>query len=98
MRPGGISTASAGLFQWNSPLPYLFGALVVVFGLMTVALIFLACCHNNSLADSPGEKEDKSMETAENLASMEVKIVVIMAGDDHPTYLAKPSAPSAPTC
>ncbi|EEF50691.1 conserved hypothetical protein [Ricinus communis] len=76
------------LAQWNTPLPYVFGGLVLIIGFMSVALIILACSHYKS----SGEKEEKSRRTTDAVVAMETKIAVIMAGDRHPTHLAKPSA------
>ncbi|KAJ4835521.1 hypothetical protein Tsubulata_046460 [Turnera subulata] len=49
-----------------------------------------------SLRDPSTEdgKEEKSMEPADVVLEIEPEIVVIMAGDDHPTYVAKPSHPT----
>ncbi|TXG51565.1 hypothetical protein EZV62_024089 [Acer yangbiense] len=92
MRPISTSTTSStvGVFQWNSPLPYVFGGLLLIFGVIAIALLFLVCCHNSS----SDEKEDKSTEIVQLPADSEPEIVVIMAGDDHPTYIAKPSLAS----
>ena len=91
MIPIGNSTASfSGLLQWNSPLPYVFGVLAILFGIIAVALLFLACSHQRSSPEFPNGKEEKYKETIQASASMEPKIVVIMAGDDHPRYIANP--------
>ncbi|XVE56736.1 hypothetical protein DITRI_Ditri04bG0034800 [Diplodiscus trichospermus] len=91
MSSTGNSTASGGgLLQWNSPLPYVFGGLSVVFSIIAVALLFLACSHPRSSAEYPNRKEEMYKETVPASASMEPKIVVIMAGDHHPSYVAKP--------
>ncbi|OMO61433.1 hypothetical protein COLO4_33437 [Corchorus olitorius] len=83
--------AGGGLLQWNSPLPYVFGSLAILFGIIAVALLTLACCHGRpSAAEFPNGKEDKYKESIQASASMEPKLVVIMAGDDYPTYVAKP--------
>lgn len=85
----------AELVQWNSPLPYIFGGLLLVFGVIAVSLMFLACCHNKSSiteSSSGDQKDEKSTETIDPPATPEAKIVVIMAGDEHPTHLARPSA------
>ncbi|XVF54517.1 hypothetical protein PTKIN_Ptkin05aG0186800 [Pterospermum kingtungense] len=94
MSPTGNCTASCDdgqhLLQWNSPIPYVFGGLAIVFGIMAVALLFLACIHQWSSPNFPNGKEDKYKEIIQASACMEPKIVVIMAGDDHPTYVANP--------
>lgn len=87
------SPASNGLLQWSSPLPYVFGGITITFGIITVALLVLACSHYKSMRDSSShDKEEKAAKTPETIVDMEPKIVVIMAGDDQPTYVAKPSA------
>ncbi|XVF49828.1 hypothetical protein PTKIN_Ptkin04bG0047400 [Pterospermum kingtungense] len=93
MRPtGNSSTASDvhGLLQWNSPTPYVFGGLAIIFGIIAFALLFLACCLPRSSSEFRNRKEEKCKETIQASASKEPKIVVIMAGDDHPRYVAKP--------
>ncbi|KAL5749023.1 hypothetical protein ACOSP7_026061 [Xanthoceras sorbifolium] len=76
------TTSSSDVLQWNSPLPYLFGGLLLIFIVIAVALFFLACCHDKSSSDH--EKEEMSSKTMELPADSEPKIVVVMAGDDHP--------------
>ncbi|PPS08919.1 hypothetical protein GOBAR_AA11731 [Gossypium barbadense] len=93
MRSSGNSTVgNDSLLQWNSPLPYLFGGLTIVFGIIGIALLFLACSHwRQSSPELPNAKEEKNNETIQASASMEPKIVVIMAGDDHPRFVEIPS-------
>ncbi|KAB2089801.1 hypothetical protein ES319_A03G085200v1 [Gossypium barbadense] len=92
MRSSGNSTVgNDSLLQWNSPLPYLFGGLTIVFGIIGIALLFLACSHwRQSSPELPNAKEEKNNETIQASASMEPKIVVIMAGDDHPRFVEIP--------
>ncbi|GMI68142.1 glutamine dumper 4 [Hibiscus trionum] len=91
MRPTGNSTVShGGLLQWNSPLPYLFGGLAIVFGIIGIALLFLACSPRRSRPEFLNAKEEKNNETNRASASIEPKVVVIMAGDDQPRFVAKP--------
>lgn len=71
-------------------------------GLITVALVILACSYRKSSpaptpnsgrgTTSSGELEKPAVQVDVNVGSDEPKIVVIMAGDDKPTYLAKPVA------
>lgn len=86
----------------SSPVPYLFGGLSLMLVLMAFALTILACSshRNSSLSTSDGnnnneEKSTKNVEMDE-VDNLEPKIVVIMAGDSNPTYLAKPVSQS--TC
>ncbi|KAK9278735.1 hypothetical protein L1049_028311 [Liquidambar formosana] len=94
MSPADTSKASGGSqLRWNSPVPYIFGGLAVILGVLVVALlVVLACFHCKSTAPQSsgdtGENPTKNMNT--QYSDMEPKFVVIMAGDDLPTYLAKP--------
>ncbi|KAH8483439.1 hypothetical protein H0E87_028008 [Populus deltoides] len=76
----------------NSPIPYLFSSIGLMFGLVAVALMILACSYRKSSPNSATDPEvqEKSANQVEMKAEMEPKIVVIMAGDDSPTYLANP--------
>ncbi|KAK9272685.1 hypothetical protein L1049_003062 [Liquidambar formosana] len=92
MRPTNNSTAPAaavdgGIQRWNSPIPYLFGGLALMLGLIAVALLILACSYRRHTSNEGEEKPAKPMNMQ---LDNEPKIVVIMAGDDNPTYLAKP--------
>ena len=96
MRPAFNCTAPAvhaGSYQdRNSPIPYLFSGLGLMFGLVAVALMILACSYRKSSSNSATDPEvqEKSANQVQMKAEMEPKIVVIMAGDDSPTYLANP--------
>ncbi|EEF31582.1 protein GLUTAMINE DUMPER 4 [Ricinus communis] len=94
MRPVSNSTTTAGFWHWSSPMPYLFGGLALMLGVIAVALIILACSYRKSLSDESrgdGHEEKPGAKQAElTVDSDEPKIVVIMAGDDNPTFLAKP--------
>ncbi|KDP20040.1 hypothetical protein JCGZ_05809 [Jatropha curcas] len=98
MRPTGRgnsteSSSSSILKQWSSPLPYVFVGLVIILGLMSIALVILACSnYKSSSLLSRQKEEEEPKETTATVVAMEPKIVVIMAGDHHPTYVAKPSA------
>ncbi|KZV21006.1 Glutamine dumper 2 [Dorcoceras hygrometricum] len=92
------TTAAGGdLHRWNSPIPYLFGALALMLGLIATALIILACSYRKP---PPGDQsqEDKLQNTVQALRpEMEPRMVVIMAGETNPTHLARPisTAPSS---
>ncbi|GLT44115.1 hypothetical protein SLA2020_180300 [Shorea laevis] len=98
MKPESTSMVdTAGIGQWDShsPLPYIHSGLGIVFGIIAVALLFLACYHRNSSPEeSSSGKEEKFRETIAADVALEPDIVVVMAGDGHPTYVAKPSAPN----
>jgi len=103
MRPSTNSTAvgsaHGGFWHWNSPVAYVFVGLAFMLGLITVSLIILACSSGKSLSNSStSEAEDeKSAKQVEIQVEFEPNIVVIMAGDDNPTYLAKPVSCNCPS-
>ncbi|CAA7032979.1 unnamed protein product [Microthlaspi erraticum] len=87
---------------WHSPVPYLFGGLAAMIGLIAFALLILACSYwrMSTSGEESGEgngggvdeeKESRSGGKAEN-AAYEEKILVIMAGDNLPRFLATPAA------
>lgn len=81
---------------WSTPTPYLFIGFAVVMGLIAVALVVLLCSRRR---EARGEEEA----AAAGLMSVRVlvpldreapKVVVVMAGDDAPSFLAS-AAPLA---
>ncbi|PIA63363.1 hypothetical protein AQUCO_00201003v1 [Aquilegia coerulea] len=84
-------SANAYYHTANSPIPYLFGGLAAMLGLIALSLIFLVCTRRKS---SPTDSESDDIEKAPKFSlpppEMEPKIVVIMAGDHMPTFVAKP--------
>lgn len=88
---------------WHSPVPYLFGGLAAMLGLIAFALLILACSYwrlstsGDDSTEGTGrggvdeEKENKSGVKMEKTA-YEEKILVIMAGDNLPRFLATPAA------
>ncbi|BBG92905.1 glutamine dumper 3 [Prunus dulcis] len=89
---------------WHSPVPYLFGGLAAMLGLIAFALLILACSYwklsgyLESGENGAGSEQDleageggKGDETAQKAPPVfEEKILVIMAGDAKPTFLATP--------
>nr|XP_016447234.1 PREDICTED: protein GLUTAMINE DUMPER 6-like [Nicotiana tabacum] len=112
MKPLRNTTSTAGdssFHRWNSPVPYLFGGLAVMMGLIALALLILACSYkkrsssteessssSNNVNDSDdGRQEKPSTKSVQVLRpEMEPKFVVIMPGDYNPTCLAKPAMPT----
>lgn len=97
MRPANNSTAAtvdAGFRNFKSPIPYVFAGLAVMLGLIAVALVILACSYRKSFSDnSASDAQEKPAKAAPDMeVDSEPKIVVIMAGEDSPTYLAKPTS------
>ncbi|XP_050215795.1 protein GLUTAMINE DUMPER 5-like [Mercurialis annua] len=90
---------------WHSPVPYLFGGLAAMLGLIAFALLILACSYwrlSGRVEDREGggsggdgdlengnEKESDANKTVVNKV-YEEKILVIMAGEHNPTFLATP--------
>ncbi|XP_018816614.1 protein GLUTAMINE DUMPER 6-like [Juglans regia] len=96
-RPATSTSSSVSEVRlWKSPIPYLFGSLALMLLLIAVALIILVCSYRKRVSNSSGENEDKpaAAKTMDAVIDTEPRIVVIMAGDDKPTYLATPSIPS----
>ncbi|KAL7165880.1 hypothetical protein ACSBR2_036699 [Camellia fascicularis] len=87
---------------WHSPVPYLFGGLAAMLGLIAFALLILACSYwklSTYLEESRGGGGDRDLEGGEDksggsateaLPVLEEKVLVIMAGDVNPTFLATP--------
>ncbi|KAM6579556.1 hypothetical protein CsatA_003330 [Cannabis sativa] len=90
---------------WHSPVPYLFGGLAAMLGLIAFALLILACSYwklsgyldgddsnnnddNRDLEAGDGADEKSRPVTAPPV--FEEKILVIMAGQVKPTFLATP--------
>ncbi|KAL5773098.1 hypothetical protein ACOSP7_012714 [Xanthoceras sorbifolium] len=89
---------------WHSPVPYLFGGLAAMLGLIAFALLILACSYwklsgyldggenGGGEGDLEAGEGGKGDDTAHNKSSQvfEEKILVIMAGELKPTHLATP--------
>ncbi|XP_055821906.1 protein GLUTAMINE DUMPER 1-like [Solanum dulcamara] len=90
---------------WHSPVPYLFGGLAAMLGLIAFALLILACSYwklsghlrendeidNDSEVDpESGAGEKPATGIVKAMPVFEEKIVVIMAGDLRPSFLATP--------
>jgi hypothetical protein len=86
---------------WHSPVPYLFGGLAAMLGLIAFALLILACSYwklsgyldNNGGDANSGEPDLELGEIDEKPKLppvMEEKFLVIMAGQEKPTFLATP--------
>ena len=98
-----VTGSSSEISVWKSPVPYLFGGLALIVTLISVALIILICCHRKCCSQT--ESSDEDIEEARQVIpennyviEAEPKIVVIMAGDDMPSYLAKSTNSSSICC
>ncbi|KAL6888422.1 hypothetical protein ACP4OV_009448 [Aristida adscensionis] len=104
------SSSTAPRSPWQSPVPYLFGGLAAMLGLIALALLALACSYwklSGSLA--AGEPDDRGRRAAgdggeKGSAGGKARpagdwrpehVVVIMAGDERPTFLATPASSRA---
>ncbi|KAJ1414005.1 hypothetical protein SESBI_19230 [Sesbania bispinosa] len=91
MRPINSSSSASGVGIWRSPIPYLFGSLALLLVFIFVALLILLCSNRKNDSQSSAEDEDTKQAMPNNVEiDSEPNILVIMAGDDKPTYLAKP--------
>ncbi|KAG2715300.1 hypothetical protein I3760_03G069900 [Carya illinoinensis] len=75
------ASVTAAPNPWKSPVPYLYGGLALMIVLIAGALVILG--------ETPALMPTNNDVTVQQLDA-EPKIVVIMAGDDKPTYIAKP--------
>jgi len=96
------SPTSPIVSPWHSPIPYLFGGLAIIMALISMALFILACSywrltrssHQRDLENvntSSNKEGDDDPQQKEHPLVYEEKILVIMAGDHQPTFLATPS-------
>ncbi|CAL9082862.1 unnamed protein product [Musa acuminata var. zebrina] len=89
---------------WQSPVPYLFGGLAAMLGLIALALLILACSYwkLSSYLD-PGNADDDATTNSDHEKPADAtagkdptflddRFLVIMAGDHAPTFLAVPIA------
>ncbi|XP_051150485.1 protein GLUTAMINE DUMPER 2-like [Andrographis paniculata] len=104
------SAAAVQKSPWHSPVPYLFGGLAAMLGLIAFALLILACSYwklSGYLEHNAGDGE-RDLEAGEGAAAgdgngkpappvMEEKYLVIMAGQIKPTFLATPASSRAPS-
>ncbi|GAB4832476.1 hypothetical protein Ancab_006498 [Ancistrocladus abbreviatus] len=87
------NTHSIEALYWrrDSPIPYLFGGLALVLGLIVTALLILSCSHRRHCSSSTHVIQEMPVNPANtDLGGTKAGVVVVMAGDDKPTYLATP--------
>ena len=84
---------------WHSPVPYLFGGLAAMLGLIAFALLILACSYWKLSGDMDNNGEgERDLEAGDSKPDnhdddppvFEEKYLVIMAGQEKPTFLATP--------
>ncbi|KAJ4810614.1 Glutamine dumper 3 [Rhynchospora pubera] len=103
--PPSTSAMAQGLVPhstWRSPVPYLFGGLAAMMGVIALALLILACSYwklsgfldsvtsnEESSSGTEGEKGSNDSDVGPVVVQTE-HVAVIMAGQERPTYLATP--------
>uniref|UniRef100_A0ACD5ZB62 Uncharacterized protein n=1 Tax=Avena sativa TaxID=4498 RepID=A0ACD5ZB62_AVESA len=83
---GHVGHAHPGL--WRTPTPYLFLGFALMMGLIAVALLILVCTRRKPTGSSRRGSESASARGTMAPLDREPKVVVIMAGDDMPSFLA----------
>lgn len=86
--PGGAAAHSG----WRSPVPFLFGSMAAMLGLVALALIILTCSYywNSLSGDDSDRQKPPDSDGAKGPASLEDSFLVVMPGDVAPTALAIP--------
>ncbi|CAN6201052.1 unnamed protein product [Urochloa humidicola] len=84
-----MAGGGSGPSPWRTPTPYLFLGFGFMMGLIAVALLVLICTRRRP---SSGDDLEASSARALQPLDREPKLVVIMAGDDLPSFLAIASA------
>ncbi|KAE9590360.1 hypothetical protein Lal_00028097 [Lupinus albus] len=82
---------------WKSPIPYLFGGLALMMALISIALVIFICSYRKSASQSSNSEAElvkQTMSKNVEINNSDHELLVIMASDDKPTYLAKPIIPS----
>ncbi|KAM0831555.1 hypothetical protein ACQ4PT_065454 [Festuca glaucescens] len=91
---GEAASAAAGHAHpglWRTPTPYLFLGFALMMGLIAVALLVLVCTRRKPSGSSRrGSISEEASARGTMMAPLdrEPKVVVIMAGDDMPSFLA----------
>lgn len=79
---------------WRSPVPYLFGGIGAMLALIAIALIILVCPFLKSSRRNERNTREREADCGNKSALpseiMEDKVMVIMAGDENPSFLAQP--------
>ena len=85
---------------WYSPMPYVFGGLAAMLGLIAVAVLLLVCSYwkrfqqvGNVAGNTNLEAEVMTVSIGDDCTKIalntisEERVLVIMAGDDKPSFL-----------
>ncbi|XLT44145.1 hypothetical protein HN873_036749, partial [Arachis hypogaea] len=79
-------------WKCNLPVQFLFGGLALIFGVIGMSLFFLVCCpcrKRQSFCEC--HTNDNSKDESSIRDELEPNVLVIVAGEKHPTFMAKPS-------
>lgn len=88
--PTSESSPEVGSWQWkNSGATYVFAGIAALMGLIALSLLILGCCRRKSHDQS--SSLPTGIDEAVSTTREEAKLV-IMAGDDAPSFLAKPAS------
>lgn len=90
MRPASAMQSSSVPNMWHTPVPYLFGGFGAVMILIAAALVVLACSHWRSTRARSSDMSSLSERPVIVQLAVEPGMVVIMAGDSKPSFIAKP--------
>ncbi|GLJ43142.1 hypothetical protein SUGI_0895380 [Cryptomeria japonica] len=106
-----ITSPSTGVMThslWRSPVPYLMGGMGAMLVLIVFALLLLFFSHwNKKRTAQESQSRDEHGESLKTEmgnrctegnddCKMEKRIVVIMAGHENPTFIAKPTSVADP--
>lgn len=93
-------TSPVARSPWHSPVPYLFGGLAAMLGLIAFALLILACSYwrLSGYLENSADNDGRDPEAGEGSGDgekapppvYEEKFLVIMAGQAKPTFIATP--------
>ncbi|KAI3701666.1 hypothetical protein L6452_26906 [Arctium lappa] len=88
---------------WNSPVPYLFGGLAAMFGLLAFALLIVVYSYwklssnigngdggDVEYGNGDGNSKPENINDYRLRSVSDEKYLVVMAGEAKPTYLATP--------
>ncbi|XP_019160082.1 PREDICTED: protein GLUTAMINE DUMPER 3-like [Ipomoea nil] len=93
-------TSPVATSPWHSPVPYLFGGLAAMLGLIAFALLILACSYwrLSGYLENSADSDGRDLEVGEGSGDgekkaaaapvLEEKFLVIMAGEEKPTFIA----------
>ncbi|KAK2411471.1 protein GLUTAMINE DUMPER [Trifolium repens] len=96
MNQGLIKHGSSFRWTWDSSVSFLYGGLAPIFIVIGIALLSVACsrCLRPEIVQLPMTSTDSNKSRGERNTEIdcEPNILVIVAGENHPTHLAKPSS------